>query len=48
MQLFVAFLVVMFLIGGTGPGRVVRDRPLVLMMLSGLAAASFYSLSVVL
>lgn len=48
MQVFIAFLVVMFVLGGTGAGRVLRERPLVLLGCCALAAASFYSLRVVL
>lgn len=48
MQVFVAFLLITFFIGGTKPGRRVRERPVLLMAFSGLVATSFYSLSVVL
>lgn len=46
MQPFVAFLLVGFAAGGTGLGRWVRARPLVLIPLCTIAAAAFYSLRV--
>lgn len=48
MQFFIGFLVLMFVLGGTGAGRILRDRPVILLCFSTLAAASFYSLRVVL
>jgi hypothetical protein len=48
MQFFIGFLVLMFVLGGTGAGRVLRDRPSVLIGCCIVAAASFYSLRVVL
>ena len=48
MQVFVAFLFIVFLVGGTRLGRPVRERPIVLLAFCFLTAASFYSLSVVL
>ena len=48
MQVFVAFLLIAFFLGGTRLGRRVRERPVLLMAFCFLAATSFYSLSVVL
>lgn len=48
MQFFIGFLVLMFVLGGTGAGKILRDRPWVLVGCCTLAAASFYSLRVVL
>ena len=48
MQVFVAFLVICFLIGGTDAGRVVRKNPILLVAFATVTAASFYSLGVVL
>jgi hypothetical protein len=48
MQIFIGFLVAMFVLGGTGAGRVLRDRPLILLGCCMVVAASFYSLRVAL
>lgn len=48
MQIFVGFLVVVILLGGPRFGRVVREHPVTLLALCTVAAASFYSLRVVL
>lgn len=48
MQAFVLLLLLTFVIGGTRLGPWVRDRPIVLLPLCIIAAASFYSLRVVL
>jgi hypothetical protein len=47
-QVFIAFLVVMFILGGTRPGLILRDRPIVLLACCTVVAVSFYSLRVVL
>lgn len=48
MQVFIAFLVVMFVLGGGRPGRILRERPILLLACCTVVAASFYSLRVVL
>lgn len=48
MQVLAILLVGAFVIGGTEPGRWICDRPLVLLALCVVAAASFYSMRVVL
>ncbi len=47
MQVLVILLLAAFVIGGTALGRWVRHRPLVLLALSIVAAASYYRLGVV-
>ncbi|MDJ0770834.1 MAG: hypothetical protein QNJ12_18720 [Ilumatobacter sp.] len=47
MQVLIAFLVICFLIGGSSAGRRIRERPMLLLALSTVVAASFYSLRVV-
>jgi hypothetical protein len=47
MQVFIGFLVVMFVFGGTRAGRILHERPLVLLGCCIVVAASFYSLRVV-
>lgn len=48
MQVFVLFLLTAFLIGGSRLGDPVRRRPVLLLAFSIAAAASFYSLRIVL
>jgi hypothetical protein len=48
MNFLVMFLLAAFIAGGTGLGRWVRERPIVLIFISALVAASFYSIRVVL
>lgn len=48
MQVLIAFLVVCFLVGATGRGRIVREHPILLLGFCFVVAASFYSLRVVL
>lgn len=47
MQVLVVFLISCFLIGGLPVGRLVRQRPILLLAYATVTAASFYSLSVV-
>jgi hypothetical protein len=44
----VVLLLGTLILGGTRVGRHIRDRPLVLLSLSTIAAASYYSLWVIL
>jgi hypothetical protein len=48
MQVFVAFLILCFGLGGTRIGRPFRDRQALFLALTFVVAASFYSLRVVL
>ena len=48
MQVFVAFLIISFLLGHARLGRGVRERPILLLGFTTVVAASFYSLRVVL
>jgi hypothetical protein len=48
MQVLILLLIGSFLIGGTSLGRRLRERPLLLVPLCTLAAASYYSYGVVL
>jgi hypothetical protein len=48
MQVLVILLIGAFVLGGTALGQRLRDHPLVLVALSTLAAASYYSLRVIL
>jgi hypothetical protein len=48
MQVIVLLLLGTFILGGTRLGPWVRERPFVLLVLCSIAAASFYSLRVVL
>lgn len=48
MHVFIGFLMMMFVLGGTRAGRILRERPIVLLACCVVAAASFYSLRVVL
>jgi hypothetical protein len=47
-QVLVVLLIGAFALGGTRLGRWIRDRPPVLLPMCVLAAASYYSLSVIL
>jgi hypothetical protein len=48
MNVYFGFLVLVTLIGGMGAGRHLRRRPILLLALSTIIAASFYSLRVTL
>jgi hypothetical protein len=48
MQVFVAFVIISFVVGHAGVGRRVRERPVLLLGFTTVVAASFYSLRVVL
>ena len=48
MKMLLFFIVTCFLVGGTRPGRFVRERPPLLIAFAGVTAASYWSLGIVL
>lgn len=48
MQVFIAFLILVTLLGGSKVGHHIRDRPVFLLALTVVVGISFYSLRVVL
>ncbi|MEQ8440300.1 MAG: hypothetical protein RIB65_22630 [Ilumatobacter fluminis] len=48
MQVYIGFLLIVVLLGGTRIGRPVREHPVLLLALCTVVASSFYSLRVVL